>query len=36
MMDLVNQQKGEVRRVKKKRLLDALFPDVGRYVILRE
>jgi len=36
MMDLVNQRKGEVRRVKKKRLSDALFPDVGRYVIHRE
>jgi hypothetical protein len=35
-MDQVSQPKGEVRRVKKKRLSDALFPDVDRYVISHE
>jgi hypothetical protein len=36
MMDRVSQQKGAVRRVKKKRLSDALFPDVDRCVVLLE
>jgi hypothetical protein len=36
MMDRASQQKGEVRRVRKKRLLDALFPDVDRCVVLLE